>query len=162
MILNSTEPHLGILIKYNIEKPPKEKKIQIMVSPRSPISASAVGVAFIGAGSYAQGHLLPNIPKDKDILLRGVMTSSGTTSRTVAEKFKFEFCTSNGSDILNNKDINTVFITTRHNTHADYVIKALKAGKNVYVEKPLCINESELEEIFNTYNSSLNTHHCLY
>lgn len=159
MILNSTEPHLGILIKYNIEKPPKEKKIQIMVSPRSPISASAVGVAFIGAGSYAQSYLLPNIPKDKDILLRGVMTSSGTTSRTVAEKFRFEFCTSNGSDILNNKDINTVFITTRHNTHADYVIKALEAGKNVYVEKPLCINESELEEIFNTYNSSLNTHH---
>ncbi|MBN2468879.1 MAG: bi-domain-containing oxidoreductase [Deltaproteobacteria bacterium] len=158
LIFNKTEPHLGILIEYDFSRDELSKKI--FVAPHtSHLTPNAINIAFVGAGSYAQSHLLPNIRKDKDILLRGVMTSSGTTSRTVAEKFRFEFCTSNGSDILNNKDINTVFITTRHNTHADYVIKALQAGKNVYVEKPLCLNETELEEIFNTYNSSLNTHH---
>ena len=158
MILNSTEPHLGIVIEYDQTKKHSHSKIAVIPHP-SLQTPNSVSIAFIGAGSYAQSHLLPNIPKEKDILLRGVMTSSGTTSRTVAEKFRFEFCTSNGSDIFNSNDINTAFITTRHNTHADYVIKALKAGKNVYVEKPLCINEIELEEVFNTYNSSLNTRH---
>lgn len=151
MILNNTEPHLGILIEYDVSKDDLSKKI--FVAPHtSHLTPNAINIAFVGAGSYAQSHLLPNIPKDKDILLRGVMTSSGTTSRTVAEKFRFEFCTSNGSDIFNNNDINTVFITTRHNTHADYVIKGLQAGKNVYVEKPLCLNQDQLNQIICVYN----------
>ena len=157
MILNRTDPHLGILIEYDLSKDELSRKI--FVAPyTSHLTPNALNIAFVGAGSYAQSHLLPNIPKDKDILLRGVMTSSGTTSRTVAEKFRFEFCTSNGSDIFNNNDINTVFITTRHNTHAEYLLKALRAGKHVFVEKPLCLTLEELNEIESVY-SLLNTHH---
>ncbi|NWF75468.1 MAG: Gfo/Idh/MocA family oxidoreductase [Nitrospirae bacterium] len=157
MIMDKKEPFIGILIEYDIEKSFVKERIQIHPSHITK-HPSPVSIAFIGAGSYAMGNLLPNIPREKDIVLKGVMTSSGTSSRTVADKYGFEFCTSDENDILNNAEINTVFIVTRHNTHADYVIKALKAGKNVYVEKPLCLNERQLNEISEVYTSLLTSH----
>ncbi|MEE9303757.1 MAG: Gfo/Idh/MocA family oxidoreductase, partial [Thiotrichaceae bacterium] len=102
--------------------------------------------------SYAQGSLLPNIPrKSAKVVCKGIMTHSGTTSKRVAERYGFEFCTSNLADILGNVDINTAFIATRHDSHAEYVLKALKAGKHVFVEKPLCLNVEELRKIENAY-----------
>lgn len=106
-----------------------------------------INIGFIGAGSYAQGSLLPNLPSVNQAGRISVMTNSGTTSKRVAEKFHFANCTSNEMDILGNRDINTLFIATRHDTHAHYVIEGLKAGKNVYVEKPLCLTLEELIEI---------------
>jgi predicted dehydrogenase/threonine dehydrogenase-like Zn-dependent dehydrogenase len=156
MIMERKELFIGILIEYDIDKKIESKKV--FISQKSEVKMQKldkVGIAFIGAGSYAMGHLLPNIPKDKDVILKGVMTSSGTSSRTVAEKYGFEFCTSDENDIFNNSDINTIFIATRHNTHAEYVMKALKAGKNVYVEKPLCLSETELNAIVETYNAKV-------
>lgn len=65
----------------------------------------------------------------------------------MAERFGFEFCCGDEKDILGNEDINAVFIATRHDSHAEYVIKGLNAGKHVFVEKPLCLNEEELKKI---------------
>jgi predicted dehydrogenase len=158
MIMERKEPFIGILIEYDIDKKIESKKVLIH-HPSSVIRRpSSVSIAFIGAGSYALDHLLPNISKDKDVILKGVMTSSGTSSRTVAEKYGFEFCTSDENDIFDNKDINTIFIATRHNTHAEYVLKALKAGKNVYVEKPLCLKIQEMEEIAELCTPSAKRH----
>lgn len=75
------------------------------------------------------------------------MTNSGTTSKRVAEKFHFGRATSDINDILGDSAVNTVFIATRHDTHASYVAQALAAGKNVYVEKPLCLTLDELVDI---------------
>jgi predicted dehydrogenase len=111
-----------------------------------------MSIGFIGAGSYAQSYLLPNIPKGTGVSLKGVMTASGTSSRSVAERFGFEFCTADEKDILESEDINTIFITTRHDSHGDYVLKALKTGKHVFVEKPLCLREEELESIREVYS----------
>jgi len=90
---------------------------------------------------------------DADVVNKAVMTSSGTTSKTVAEKFGFEFCTSDKEDIFSNDEINTVFICTRHNSHAGYVLDALKSIKNVFVEKPLCLTIEEFENIKSVYSS---------
>jgi polar amino acid transport system substrate-binding protein len=124
----------------------------------SNLKPGAVAIGFIGAGSYAQSHLLPNIPKSSDVALKGVMTATGAGSRSVGERFGFEFCTGDEYDILGNPEINTVFIATRHDSHADYVLKALRAGKNVFVEKPLCLTELELNEIKDIF-LKLNTSH---
>jgi predicted dehydrogenase/threonine dehydrogenase-like Zn-dependent dehydrogenase len=174
LLVNRTEPFLGILIKYDTSKEIARDRIFLQKSEaRGQRSeggrlnaeggrrkAEAVSIGFIGAGSYAQSHLLPNIPKDDPVVVKkGVMTSSGTTSKRVAEKFGFEFCTSEEEDLFKDDSINTVFITTRHDSHADYVLKALEAGKHVFVEKPLCLNEEELQEIINVYNSALGTRH---
>ena len=92
-------------------------------------------------------HLLPNIPKHEWIKRKAVMTSSGLSSRSVSERFKFERCTSDENDILDDANINTIFIATRHNSHASYVVKALRRRLNVFVEKPLCLTEAELDDI---------------
>jgi polar amino acid transport system substrate-binding protein len=168
MILNKTEPYLGILIEYDANKKIDNKPILIKnklatdphrpsqtktkaLKPHHSLPASQppilISIGFIGAGSYAQSHLLPNIPKNGYVNLKGVMTSSGTSSRSVAERFGFEFCTGDENGIIENPEINTVFITTRHDSHADYVFKALKAGKHVFVEKPLCLSLQQLDEI---------------
>lgn len=148
MILEKSEPFVGILIEYDSSKEIINEKIEIArrkikVRKESPV----VSIGFIGAGNYAQGALLPNIPKTNDVVLKGVMTGTSTGSRSVADRFGFEFCTSKVEDILDNDEINTVFIATRHDSHGSYVINALKAGKNVFVEKPLCLKIEELEEI---------------
>ena len=146
MILARSEPFIGILIEYDVEKPVNREKMQVPPGVRSQ-KTGVVNIGFIGAGSYAQSHLLPNIPKNKDVVLKGVMTATSTGSRSAGERFGFEFCTSREKDLLENNEINTVFVATRHDTHAEYVIKALEAGKHAFVEKPLCLTVQQLEEI---------------
>ena len=148
MIVRRSEPFLGILLRYDFEKPPAKEAVRV----RESRPAGKVGIAFIGAGSYAQGNLLPNLPKgDSEVVCRAVMTNSGTTSRRVAERFGFERCTSDEEDIFAARDVNTVFIATRHDSHARYVRQAIQAGKHVFVEKPLCLNETELEDILQAH-----------
>lgn len=148
MIVNRSESYLGIVIKYDFKKPLKQSRVEVSEYKHE----GKVRLAFIGAGSYAQGSLLPNIPrKDGDVICKAVMTNSGTTSKRVAERYGFEYCTSDVQDILDNDDINTVFITTRHDSHAEYVLKSLRAKKNVFVEKPLCLKVDELMEIEQVY-----------
>jgi predicted dehydrogenase/threonine dehydrogenase-like Zn-dependent dehydrogenase len=155
LILKKYEPYLGILIEYRGEKPVLQKKIQISPHPSVLSPHPSINIAFIGAGNYAMSYLLPNVPKDEDVVLQGVMTTSGTSSRKIAEKYKFEFCTSDESDIFGNDNINTIFIATRNNTHTEYVIKGLKADKNVFVEKPLCTTIQELRKIGRWYEQTL-------
>lgn len=148
LILERNEPYLGVLLSYDVEQPLCRKKI--VIGKRE--STGKVTLAFVGAGSYAQGHLLPNLPKgDQDLVLKGVITASGTTSKRVGERFGFEFCTSEEEDIFSAEKINTVFIATRHDSHAEYVKKGLRAGKHIFVEKPLCLSEEELQEIETCY-----------
>ena len=143
LVLTHSEPFLGIVLKYDIDK--KHDVKTITTGSFSP--ESNVNVAFIGAGSYAQGNLLPNLPPVNAVGRVAIMTNSGTTSKRVAEKFKFAKCTSDINEILGDDKINTVFVATRHDSHAKYVLEALGAGKNVYVEKPLCLTLDELVEI---------------
>jgi polar amino acid transport system substrate-binding protein len=155
LIVDNTEPYLGILLKYDTIKPIERRRIS--VAPPKPVGK--VNISFVGAGSYAQGNLLPNIPKgNPSIVCKGVMTSTGTTSLKVAERFGFEFCTSEEKDIFDNEETNTVFIATRHDSHADYVLKSLRAKKNVFVEKPLCLTTEELAEICCVYQSLVASH----
>jgi predicted dehydrogenase/threonine dehydrogenase-like Zn-dependent dehydrogenase len=142
LVVSKAEPFTGIALKYNIKKTASKSKI----STSETVQLGKINISFIGAGSYAQGNLLPNIPKTSDVARVGVLTNTGTTSKRVAEKFKFQFCATEESDVLDDKT-NTVFVATRHDSHGPYVLKCLEANKNVFVEKPLCLLESELESI---------------
>lgn len=152
MIMDQSEPFIGILIEYDRSKSIKRELVQIHHAGKK---QAKVGIGFIGAGSYAQSHLIPNIPKSNDIRFVGVKTATSASSRSVAERYGFEFCTGEEKDILDHKDINTIFIATRHNTHADFVIQALKAGKHLFVEKPICLTPEELETIKLGYSPDL-------
>lgn len=152
MMMSKSEPFIGILIEYDASKEFKTARVEL-TGAASRRDTAAAGIGFIGAGSYAQGQLLPHIPKDSRIALKGVMTATGTNSRSVGERFGFAYCTANAGDILGDAAINTVFIATRHDTHADYVLKALNAGKHVFVEKPLCLTEQELSHLAESYEA---------
>jgi len=142
LVVSKAEPFAGVALKYNTEKEANKSKIATGEAEQ----LGEINISFIGAGSYAQGNLLPNIPKTNSVARVGVLTNTGTTSKRVAEKFKFKFCATNEADVLDDKT-NTVFVATRHDSHGAYVLKSLEANKNVFVEKPLCLLESELQEI---------------
>lgn len=150
LVMNKTENYIGILIEYDASKQHEREIIRIAKGPSEPRSSS-VGIGFIGAGSYAMSFLLPNLPRTADVSLRGVMTSSGTSSRSVAEKFGFDFVAASAQDVIGDKNTDTVFIATRHNSHAEYVNETLRVGKNVFVEKPLCLTKDELFKIARTW-----------
>lgn len=142
LVVSKVEPFTGIALKYDTEKEANKTKISTGEEEKLGI----INISFIGAGSYAQGNLLPNIPVSNNVAKLGVLTNRGTTSKRVAEKFEFQFCAAKEEDVLDDKT-NTVFVATRHDSHGYYVLKSLEASKNVFVEKPLCLLESELEQI---------------
>ena len=152
LIMGKQTPFLGIEIEYDPDRT-IDRKVALRAENHSG-KTDDVTLAFIGAGSYAMSHLLPNLPRQSWIRRKSVMTASGLSARTVAERFKFECCTSDEDAIFEDEAVNTVFIATRHDTHARYVMRALKSGKNVFVEKPLCISETEFTEIAALVDSS--------
>jgi predicted dehydrogenase/threonine dehydrogenase-like Zn-dependent dehydrogenase len=135
------EGHMGILLKYAQKETKNKTFFKIDNLP-----VETINTGFIGAGSFAQSYLIP-IVKSYGASLDGVMNSNGITSKNVLDKFKFNFCTSDFDDILKKEDINTVFIATPHNIHSELVIRSLKANKNVFVEKPLAINDEQLRAV---------------
>jgi predicted dehydrogenase len=151
------ENFLGVLLMYpkNVETLESSKLVRFSVSTSKP-SACKLGV--IGAGSFANSVLLPSIQKVGAIQLVGIASSGGLHAQHSGKKFGFQYATSNDDEILNDPSINTVAILTRHNTHADLVVKALQAGKHVFVEKPLAMNSSQLSAIG---EQLLKTEHCI-
>jgi len=137
------EFYRGILFEYSYDKISETNSIQFSTKVKS---ASKINIGFIGAGSFAQASLLPHL-RNLDVNLVNVCTTDGLASSNVARKFGFQKFTTKPEEILNDLEINVVFIATRHDSHAKYVIEALKSGKKVFVEKPLAINYDELKEI---------------
>ena len=104
-------------------------------------------IGFIGAGRFASSFLLPHLLKTKNIYFHTVVNNSGLSSKAIQTKYKFFKSSSDILDIVDSKEINLVFITSRHDTHFDYLLKSLEVGKNIFIEKPICIKEDELEKI---------------
>jgi polar amino acid transport system substrate-binding protein len=145
MILNKKEHFSGVLIKYVA----REIRKEIIIKKRK-IQSGLPSLGFIGAGSFAQNVLMPKLKKNNFV---GIVNAGGHSSKFLSENYGFEYCTDDVDKLINDKNINTIFITSRHNLHCEYVIKAINAGKNVFVEKPLVITEPELEEVKKLYMS---------
>jgi predicted dehydrogenase len=109
--------------------------------------SSIVNLGVLGAGMFANSVLLPAIQKAGDIELVGIASSGGLHAQHSGKKFGFKYATSDDDEIINDPNINTVAILTRHDTHAELIVKALQAGKHVFVEKPLAINSDQLSAI---------------
>jgi predicted dehydrogenase/threonine dehydrogenase-like Zn-dependent dehydrogenase len=147
LILSKKEHFVGILLKYDIKKDLKNEPIKLNKKIQTVKGKPTVG--FIGAGSFAQNFLLPNLV---DIVnFEAVATSRGNSAKNIASKYNFSLAVSESKDIIENENIDTVFIATRHNLHAPNVLAALKKGKNIFTEKPLCMTKTELEEIKKEY-----------
>ena len=118
----------------------------------TPVSRDIINVAFVGVGGFATGMHLPNISKLTDkYKIYAIMNRSGHKAKAVAQQYGANYATSNLDDILNDDNVDLVIISTRHDSHGELTLKALKAGKNVFVEKPLATNKEELESIKKFY-----------
>ena len=115
---------------------------------------NTVRIGWIGAGKFSRGKLLPAVQKLPNVTLMGLANSSGISARSAASDFGFRYCCTDALEVLNDPLIDAVFIGTRHDLHAALVSTALESGKHVFVEKPLCINEAELEQISVAYGKA--------
>ncbi len=150
------EKFLGVLLTYPKGKTKEERRITFpsIVNRKS----STVNLGVLGAGMFANSVLLPAIKKAGDIELVGIASSGGLHAQHSGKKFGFQYATSDDNEIINDPNINTVAILTRHNTHAELVVKAFQAGKHVFVEKPLAISSKQLSVIS---NQLLTTENCI-
>ena len=139
------EKFLGVLLAYPSIQQKEESKITFPAVDNR--QSSTVNLGVLGAGLFANAMLLPAIKKAGDINFVGIASSGGLHAQHSGKKYGFQYSTSNDYDIINDPNINTVAILTRHDSHADLVVKALKAGKHVFVEKPLAINSEQLSVI---------------
>ena len=149
MIHEKSEPFTGILLTYNVDHPLANVPfVGKQLKPKSQI-----GIAFIGAGSFAQNMLLPNL-KDKNVTKTGVVTARGNTAVSVKERFGFNYAATDADVVWKDDHTDVVFVATRHDSHAEITLAALKANKHVFVEKPLCLVEQELSSIVDALNHS--------
>jgi len=152
-LLSGEEASIGILLEYPGEEArPEEDLRQRTVA--LPVEASAKpaepAVGFIGAGDYATRILIPAFRK-AGAGLHSVASSGGVTSTHAARKFGFKRTTTDSDALLADDEINAIAIATNHDSHAQFVCQALRAGKHVFVEKPLAIKEEQLTEIEAAY-----------
>jgi predicted dehydrogenase/threonine dehydrogenase-like Zn-dependent dehydrogenase len=134
----------SLLLYPGLQKKELEMKT---ISYREFFFQSQKGIfGIIGAGNFTDRTMLP-ILKNTEAYLKYIASQSGVSSTKLAKKYHIENSTTDYKEVLCNSDIDTVIITTRHNTHAKITIESLEAGKNVFVEKPLALNLSELKKI---------------
>ncbi|MCS6884940.1 MAG: bi-domain-containing oxidoreductase [Acidobacteriota bacterium] len=146
-------PVCGVLLEYS-DSPEQCLRIETKHASRRVCDAGKIGVGFIGAGSFATASLLPHLRDSAAVVLRGVANSSGVSAKNVAERFRFAFCTTSSQQVMADSETAAVFIATRHDSHARLVCEALSAGKAVFVEKPLCLEEDELRRIVETWRQA--------
>jgi predicted dehydrogenase/threonine dehydrogenase-like Zn-dependent dehydrogenase len=140
----------GFLFKYNIIKPLEIRGTDIKLIDKITENKKIVA-SFIGSGNYAQKFLIPLFAGNKEVRLNSISSAKGLSSVNVTRKNKFEKILDDPDNAFTDEENNLIIISTRHDTHSNYVIKSLKSGKNVFVEKPLCLRREELEEINKQY-----------
>jgi len=154
-LLASDERYLGILLEYDSENISlRESQVEI-TAPEKSLSTSDMDpvVSFIGAGNYAGRVLIP-IFKKLGADLDSIVTSGGVSGAHYGKKYGFNSTATNTTRLFKDACCNVVVIATRHNTHASYVCEALRAGKHVFVEKPLALTHQEIDAIELAYQES--------
>jgi predicted dehydrogenase len=141
------ESFLGVILTYGASTHHPPSTVHRLRSTTVHRPSSTVRLGVLGAGLYANATLLPAIKRIAEIELVGIASSGGLHAQHSGKKFGFAYATSNEDEIFNDPNINTIAILTRHNSHADLVVKALQAGKHVFVEKPLGLTDDEVERV---------------
>jgi predicted dehydrogenase/threonine dehydrogenase-like Zn-dependent dehydrogenase len=145
------ESFLGILIQYSDPSEPIAITRRVQLRPSDqPVSGRRAVLGLIGAGNFAQSILLPALMKLAP-RMQGVATSKPVSAKNTAKKYQFQFYATDANEIIHDKDVNLVFVASRHDSHAHYVVEALRAGKSVFVEKPPALTNEEFEAILSAY-----------
>ena len=144
------ERYLGMVLTYPSVERVLTRSGSDRVKTRPTQGETAVG--FIGAGNFAQGFLLPTLKENAKLI--AVANQSGASAQDAQSKFGFARISTDAKDVTDASDINTVFIATRHGDHARLAADALKAGKHVFVEKPMALNREQLALVASAYDEA--------
>ena len=143
LVENAERDRLGILLEYPSDAP----RQAVEPAPAVAGGGDVVRVAAMGAGSFARGVLLPQLAKLSNVRLVAVSARTGKSAKQAAERFKIASATTDNRELLERADVDALLVATRHGDHASLAAAALRAGKHVFVEKPLCIVEQDLDEL---------------
>lgn len=149
MMMEGTSPYIAMVITYPSD-PARSLPRAITVATGHP--GRAVSLGIIGAGNHVKGSLLTPLQAMSQVAIRGICTATGISAKTLAGKVGAAYCTSDAQTILDDPEVTSVLIGTRHDSHADLVMRALLADKHVFVEKPLCLTEEDLQAIRAIYD----------
>ena len=140
---------LAIILEYTKSSDENKRTIQLPSGNKNYIPKLNSSIGLIGAGNYAQKFLLPSFKKT-GVRFDTIVSSNGSQPFFIGNKFSFKKASTDFNEILKNHNCNSVVIATRHDSHASLIKSSLLAKKNIFVEKPLCLNQDELQEISNT------------
>jgi len=144
LITSNKEPCFGILLEYPAPSVTPVRRLDLRAAPAP---GGQLGVSLIGAGNFARLVMLPNLARVGGFEFRGLCTAKGMSAEHTGRSSGFAFATTDAEELWKDKQTQAVIIATQHHLHAEMVKAALRAGKHVFVEKPLCIRAEELNEI---------------
>jgi len=146
------EPNLGVVLNYD---PGAEVIRKVSLGAASPVrkSEKSIGLGVIGAGGYVPAMLLPHF-KTERVEFRSIATATGVTAHDVGKRFGFAYAMSSAEEVLDDASVNLVVIGTRNNTHAELARGGLERNKHVFCEKPLALNDEQLESVLEAARSS--------
>lgn len=139
----SREPYLGVVLSYD---PERELTRRVPLTTPAQRAEKAIRLGVIGAGGYVPAMLLPHF-KSEGVEFRSIATATGVSAHDQGKRFGFSFAVSGADEVLDDADVNLVVIGTRHDSHAELARKALERNKNVFVEKPLALDDEQLDGV---------------
>src|SRR6185295_14493439 len=151
----TTELPLGVLIRYQAdtrELPEPSDSTRVVIRGHRTSPAGPLNYALVGAGAFGTAMLVPQMKKRRDrFFLKAVVSRNAAQGGNFARDNQVEIFTSDLADVLHDPGVDLVVIATRHDQHADQVVRSLEAGKHVFVEKPLALTWNELDRIATVY-----------
>ena len=143
---------LGVVLEYPDVSAAEHLVRTVSLPPAGSVAAPTPGptLGFIGAGSYATSTLIPAFV-ETGIRLKSVASAGGVSSVHAGSKFGIEQATTDSSAMLADAQLTALVVSTRHNSHAQWVLDGLQAGKHMFVEKPLALNYAQLGDIETAY-----------
>ena len=142
-----SQPFLGVLLQYPQAQPvdlTAARKVTI-AQPRKAQGGVQLGV--LGAGLFAGAVMLPLLKANPKTNLVGIASGSGMSAGHAARRYGFTYASSQAQQVIEDPQVNTLAVLTRHHLHAAQVLAGLQAGKNVFCEKPLALTTAELEQV---------------
>jgi predicted dehydrogenase len=152
LITTNTAQSIGVVLEFDDVRQDKKvspQKKEFVEQPklRKRSRSSRLRVGIIGAGSFATNIMIPLLAKRNDIILQAIVSAKGLRASALSRKYNIAVATSDAGEIIDDDDIDCVFILTRHGTHASFTERSLRANKHVFVEKPLALSNGELDAV---------------
>lgn len=144
MIADRSEAFCGVLLEYPEQAQTPVRQVQLTTAARK---TDGIGIGFAGCGSFAQTFLLPPFRDDKRTRMETIFTRTGMTAADVGKRNGFALAVDSPEAVISHAGTDALVVATRHDQHGPLALAALKAGKHVFVEKPLCLTEVELHAI---------------